>query len=379
GTPAATALDPQYLSTYQLRPAPRKTSIPARTTNHPLISPPGLATCPSSGRITRTIRYLPAQTEDREQFSHPPTIHTPPTHEEPFKMEGGWANYTGLSYSGVGYHNQNNRGSEHGNRRALTAEENYPNRGSRYDPSNDENELHHCDSSNEDEDQLHRRGTQRPASPHPLGPLDFSNSPDGGSPAGNDRHHQKKVGGKTTGNAKTDCVKTGRRRKDARDREDERHVWSDYEMQTVLALICKGVHLQPGGTLTFATQLNEALNGNKGNCLDNDIDLQDVETLLNWVYQKKRGALKFIERQKPQRLTRLATRVFSRNLPFDGSKKEWLVEGRRDQEAAERSEKFRRLRREEDGATIPRKGRVLENYPSNGAAQFRRMYEGGKR
>jgi len=69
--------------------------------------------------------------------------------------------------------------------------------------------------------------------------------------------------------------------------------WSDFEMQAVLALLCKRVHLKKGGALTFATALNEALNGKVGSRdnLDEDIDVQDVKALLEWIYKEKKGAL----------------------------------------------------------------------------------------
>jgi hypothetical protein len=74
---------------------------------------------------------------------------------------------------------------------------------------------------------------------------------------------------------------------------DEGREWTDFEMQAVLALICKRVHLDKGGALTFATALNEALNGKpgEGSNMSNDIDVQDVEVLLEWIYREKKGAL----------------------------------------------------------------------------------------
>jgi hypothetical protein len=75
--------------------------------------------------------------------------------------------------------------------------------------------------------------------------------------------------------------------------ETGEHEWTDFEMQAVLALLCKGVHLRPGGALTFATALNEALNGPTGsrNSMDDDVDVGDVEDLLAWIYTDKKGAL----------------------------------------------------------------------------------------
>jgi len=50
-----------------------------------------------------------------------------------------------------------------------------------------------------------------------------------------------------------------------------------------------------------------------------------------------------IERQRTHHITRLATRVFARTFPFDGSEEEWRVGGRREEEAAARPEKLRDL------------------------------------
>lgn len=67
--------------------------------------------------------------------------------------------------------------------------------------------------------------------------------------------------------------------------------WSDYEMQTVLALICKGFHLKKGGALSFATALNEALNGKRREHMDDDVEVEDVALLLEWLEKEKKGAL----------------------------------------------------------------------------------------
>ncbi|KAK0738584.1 hypothetical protein B0T18DRAFT_433367 [Schizothecium vesticola] len=99
--------------------------------------------------------------------------------------------------------------------------------------------------------------------------------------------------------------------------------WSDYEIQTVLALICKGFHLKKGGALSFATALNEALNGKRREHMDDDVDVEDVALLLEWLEKEKKGALAFVERQSTHVITRVARRVFHKNLPFDGSKEEW--------------------------------------------------------
>ncbi|KAI0128416.1 hypothetical protein BJ170DRAFT_682209 [Xylariales sp. AK1849] len=108
------------------------------------------------------------------------------------------------------------------------------------------------------------------------------------------------------------------------------HEWTPFELNIVLALICKGEHTRLN-SLQFATKVNEALNGNSVGAYDNDIPVGDVEDLLRAVEKNKKGALAFIERQPhPHVLTRTKRRVFERNLPFDGSLAEW-VGGRREE------------------------------------------------
>lgn len=97
------------------------------------------------------------------------------------------------------------------------------------------------------------------------------------------------------------------------------HRWTRFETDIVVALICKGDHRK--GTATFATKLNRALNGKSG--FDNDIDLEDVEIMLARVTRNLPAALKFIERQPGERLTRVQKQVFYRALDFDGSWDEW--------------------------------------------------------
>lgn len=112
------------------------------------------------------------------------------------------------------------------------------------------------------------------------------------------------------------------------------HHWTKFELDIVLGLICKGEHLKCP-PLIFATKLNEALNG-KGNRVDYDADIpvDDVRDLLADIEAQKKGALAFIERQpRPHVMTRTKKRAFERNLPFTGSKEEWVT-GRRDQVAA---------------------------------------------
>lgn len=123
-----------------------------------------------------------------------------------------------------------------------------------------------------------------------------------------------------------------------RTRQPERrgrgHHWTKFELDIVLGLICKGDHLKCS-TLAFATKLNEALNGSKDHVdYDADIAVEDVRDLLADIETQKKAALAFIERQpRPHVMTRTKKRAFERNIPFTGSKKEWVA-GRGDQVAA---------------------------------------------
>ena len=52
--------------------------------------------------------------------------------------------------------------------------------------------------------------------------------------------------------------------------------------------------MRKGGVLTFATALNEALNGRVGQrrgTMEDDVDVEDVDALLAWIYREKKGAL----------------------------------------------------------------------------------------
>lgn len=124
------------------------------------------------------------------------------------------------------------------------------------------------------------------------------------------------------------------------------HEWSEFELRTALSLVCRGAH-RTGDALGFATALNAALNaGDHGR----DVPVGEVRRLLARLRDERKGALAFIERQVSRRVTRTAARVFARGLDFDGSLREWLVEGRR-----ERVERARLGRRREQ---VPRS---LEN------------------
>ncbi|KAJ9155122.1 hypothetical protein NKR23_g2306 [Pleurostoma richardsiae] len=120
-----------------------------------------------------------------------------------------------------------------------------------------------------------------------------------------------------------------------------RRHWTPFEMDTVLALLCKGVHRRRGGLLTFATHLNEALAiGYRGQ--DRDIELEDVEAMLRVVLREKKAAIALIERQPTNHITRTQKRAFARSIPFDGSLREWVSGGRKErEEKAERRNKER--------------------------------------
>lgn len=53
--------------------------------------------------------------------------------------------------------------------------------------------------------------------------------------------------------------------------------WTEFELNTVLALICKGTNLNDH--VGFATKLNKALNGKR---VDQDIPRKEVRKLLDY-------------------------------------------------------------------------------------------------
>ncbi len=65
--------------------------------------------------------------------------------------------------------------------------------------------------------------------------------------------------------------------------------WTNFELDTVLALVCKGDHLQ--GHMILATKLNEALNGTHGN-FHRDIPVAEVKKLLAYLETEKKYACK---------------------------------------------------------------------------------------
>ncbi|KAI0024819.1 hypothetical protein F4780DRAFT_478607 [Xylariomycetidae sp. FL0641] len=177
-----------------------------------------------------------------------------------------------------------------------------------------------------------------------------------------------------------------RRRKD--------HMWTDFEMNAVLALICSGEHLalqhrryKPARRIArgagaysldhdeplsssppnagdddeeeeseildprdpiipFAKKLNQAING-AGKAFNRDIPLHDVRSMLATVYNNRKAALCFIDRQPGAGIiTRAKKRVFQRALGFDGSLAEWTAGGRREKVARERRAMLERAGRE---------------------------------
>ncbi|RYP45166.1 hypothetical protein DL768_008439 [Monosporascus sp. mg162] len=117
--------------------------------------------------------------------------------------------------------------------------------------------------------------------------------------------------------------------------------WNQFELDAVLALICKGHHTR--SLIVFTDMLNMAVNGNFGE--EEDIPVDAVRELLEFLEERHKAAMRFIERQPaPCRLTRRQKLVFARELPFDGSLQEWTVGGRREAEMKAKPERLRRMR-----------------------------------
>ncbi|RYP07304.1 hypothetical protein DL764_002619 [Monosporascus ibericus] len=146
--------------------------------------------------------------------------------------------------------------------------------------------------------------------------------------------------------------------------------WNQFELDAVLALICKGHHTR--SLIVFADMLNMAVDGNFGD--KEDISVDDVRELLEFLEERHKGALRFIERQPaPCRLTRRQKLVFARELPFDGSLQEWTVGGRREAEMKAKPQRLRRLwtrRGDPDRHNL-----VMESARSRRAAREMRIYE----
>jgi hypothetical protein len=119
--------------------------------------------------------------------------------------------------------------------------------------------------------------------------------------------------------------------------------WNKFELDVVLGLICKDEHLN-SSIADFAMMVNESINGGGNNtAYKKAITVKEVQDVLMYIETKKKGALDFVQRQpRPHVMTRTKRRMFERNLPFTGSKKEWVA-GRRDEVmAARKSQEHRR-------------------------------------
>ncbi|RYP17519.1 hypothetical protein DL765_004483 [Monosporascus sp. GIB2] len=154
--------------------------------------------------------------------------------------------------------------------------------------------------------------------------------------------------------------------------------WNRFELDAVLALICKGDHTR--SLFVFTDRLNMAVNGNFGE--KGDISVDDVRELLEFLEERHKGAMRFIERQPaPCRLTRRQKLVFARELPFDGSLREWTAGGRREAEMKAKPERLRRLRTRRHDPE--RHNRATKGARSRRAAREMRIYErqghGGRR
>ncbi|RYP67633.1 hypothetical protein DL769_005704 [Monosporascus sp. CRB-8-3] len=146
--------------------------------------------------------------------------------------------------------------------------------------------------------------------------------------------------------------------------------WNQFELDAVLALICKGHHTR--GLIVFTDRLNMAVNGSSGE--EEDITVDDVRELLEFLEERHKGAMRFIERQPaPCRITRRQKLVFARELPFDGSLQEWTVGGRREAEMKAKPERLRRMRTRRHDPD--RHNRVEEDARSRRAAREMRIYE----
>lgn len=97
-----------------------------------------------------------------------------------------------------------------------------------------------------------------------------------------------------------------------------RYDFNQFELDTILSLICKNEHLNGGGDgLYFATRVNEALNPNrrKGRYdnFDKDIDKDEIIRKLEEILTTKNLALKAISKHFPHRITRSQKLMFLRN------------------------------------------------------------------
>ncbi|KAL8349622.1 hypothetical protein RB598_005136 [Gaeumannomyces tritici] len=116
-----------------------------------------------------------------------------------------------------------------------------------------------------------------------------------------------------------------------RRRRRERHNWSTFELNAAIALICKGKHkVRPSSNSGFAFELNKALNSQRANFHEGDMDEADIEDLLRFLLAESKPAVAYAERAAPACITRAKRMAFKRRIDFSGSEAEWVAGGRRD-------------------------------------------------
>ncbi|KAI1496712.1 hypothetical protein F5X99DRAFT_424322 [Biscogniauxia marginata] len=123
--------------------------------------------------------------------------------------------------------------------------------------------------------------------------------------------------------------------------EDKYRSWTQFELNTVFALVCKHEHLKKRRGKPdykgFAEKLNTALNYHDYSDTK-PIKTEDAKAIIQYLYTRRKGAMRFVERQiGPLCLTRKQRHVLMRELDFDGTKTEWIVQGRRKRVMAERA------------------------------------------
>ncbi|KAI0013735.1 hypothetical protein F4779DRAFT_613467 [Xylariaceae sp. FL0662B] len=159
-----------------------------------------------------------------------------------------------------------------------------------------------------------------------------------------------------------------------------------FELNVVLALICKGDHVgyqSKRKAANMAHRLNAVLNFKD---VENQLSGTDVSDLLTSLQRERKGAFAFLNRQSaPHRLTRLKRQVFERGLDFDGSLKEWTVGRRKEREAKRKAELMfvgprRALARgREVGVTTSTGGPRVDRYVPERAGNVRRFEPGEAR
>ncbi|KAI5926368.1 hypothetical protein F4810DRAFT_532550 [Camillea tinctor] len=114
--------------------------------------------------------------------------------------------------------------------------------------------------------------------------------------------------------------------------------WSERELYAVFSLICHREHLQKkrgkNDWASFAKKLNDLLSYHDY-AGTSPITAEDAEEVIRKLYISRKHAMEFIERQPPPFVpTKKKYLVFRREIPFNGSKEEWIIQGRK-QKAAE--------------------------------------------